>query len=201
MKIPRLFFFGVIAALSALFLELLLLSVMGSAQEMLYAFFTQVTPLLFAVVLLEEIFKFIFVYKSCSDLKSDHEETADPDAIVKKNFLASIYIGLGFSLVELLVVSLNLSLDRSFSQLVLPSLGIVVVHVVTSATMGYLLTISKSVNFVLIFKIFVVTISFHIFYNLLVIYSVNPLYIYLYLLFLILFILVMFFKITPKKSD
>jgi hypothetical protein len=66
--------------------------------------------------------------------------------------------------------------------------------------MGYLLAESNSVNSLLIFKIFAITVSLHIFYNLLVIYSVHPLYISLYLLSLILFFLVIFFKITPKRA-
>lgn len=201
MKLLRLFFFGVIAALSALFLELVLVSAMGNAQEMLYVFFVQVTPLLFAVVLMEEAFKFIFIYKSCSDLRSGFEETADLDAIPKKIFFASIYIGLGFSFVEILVVSFNFFLGRSFSQLVLPALGIIAVHIATSATMGYLLARSRSVNPVLILKIFAAAVFLHIFYNLLVIYSAGPLYISLYLLLLVSFFLFMFFKIAPKKMD
>ena len=199
MKFLRLFFFGIIAALSALFLELVIVTALGDSQEMLYTFFAQITPLLFAIVIVEEIFKFIFIYKSYSDLKSDFKKTTDTDAIIKKIFFSSIYIGLGFSFIEILVVSTSLSFDRNFSQFALPALGIMMVHIVTSATMGYLLAKSKFVDSILILKALLITASVHIFYNLLIIYSASPLYISLYLLSLISFFLIMFLKITPKR--
>lgn len=200
MKITRSFFFGILAALGALFLELLIGMLIGSPQDLTDIFFNQITPLLILAVLTEEILKFIFVYRSFLELKVDFQNINNQGWINKEVFLNSLFIGIGFSFTELLFILFGLPSTQALLDLGLAVSGILIIHTFTASVMGYVLANYSSLRFSSIPIVLLATTVIHLFYNSLIIYSARPIFVLFYLLFFVLTFFAIFLKANLKKT-
>src|SRR5659263_230637 len=105
----RPFFFGILAALGALFLELIIGMLVGSPQD-----------------------------------------------------LNTIFIGLGFSFIELAFIFFSLPSIKDALTLKLAISGILIIHTATSAIMGYLLAKYESAKYVVIPTILIAAVFIHL---------------------------------------
>lgn len=156
MILARYFFYGILAAFGALFLELLSGMIIKN-----FTFFVILSALI------EEIFIFIFIYKSLQE---------SPDSSRKEFFLYFILIGLGFSFLELLLNFFNLAEGKNAlyfqSATVLNFAEIVLVHLLTACLMGYLIIKSRTLSLLAIAQTLVPAFLLHLAYNFFMIYNI-----------------------------
>lgn len=176
MRIIKAFIFGLLAALGALCVELIISNsyFILSGKNIESDYFNQLTIFLIIVVLIEETFKYLVLVKLYS------APTGQPPTI-----LPAIFTGLGFSLVEIFLLNQNL-----FSTIInfdAKSFGLILLHILTASLIGLLL-LRKNTS---ITKIISLAAGLHLVYNLLVIYTLDYLLIYSYLA-LISFLIIIF---------
>ncbi|HEX7586162.1 MAG TPA: hypothetical protein VF390_00825 [Patescibacteria group bacterium] len=196
----RSFFFGITAALGALFLEIFFGMIINSPQVLTDIFFNQVTPFLVLAVLTEEILKFTFIYKRRSELKIYFQNIGTQKVIKKEIFFNSFFIGIGFSFIELLFVFFSLPSLGDTLNLKMAILGILIIHTATSSIMGYLLAKYETVIFSLILMTLLITTTAHLFYNSLLIYSAQPFFILFYLIVFCLILVTMIFRLFLEDT-
>lgn len=200
MKFIRPFFFGILAALGALFLELIIGMLVGSPQDLKNIFSDQITPLLASAVLTEELLKFTFIYRRSWELKVYFQDSNSSVGLEKVVFLNSIFIGLGFSFIELAFIFFSLPSIKDALTLKLAISGILIIHTATSAIMGYLLARYESAKYVVIPTILIAAVFIHLFYNSLIIYSARPFFVFLYLLSVILIFAALALAVNLKNA-
>lgn len=160
--------FGMLAALSALIVELVLSDMyfIFSGKEIDLNYSEKITVFLFLVVLIEEFIKYIMILK-----------LYDSQPAEKQRISTAILLGLGFAIVE----SSFLYLHQNFSHLYLGILSAVILHTVTAGVIGYLIISTKNINKVSAIKIIIIAFGLHTAYNLMVIYNCGYTLIYAYL--------------------
>jgi len=151
-KFIKPFFFGIIAALGALFLELILYLIFPE-QETQINYYNKITLFLFLVVAIEEAFKVLLVYKNSEDFSNENDI-----------FISSFFIGAGFALAELFLKDLG---SKLFS---IGNLNIFLLHILTAGLAGYLLSKQRSPRKSYLAKIWFLVFLVHLSYNLLAIY-------------------------------
>lgn len=179
--------FGMLAAGAALVVELVLSDAyfIFSGREIETNYFDHITLFLFIVVLIEESAKYIFIQKLYSKKNAP------------RKISTALLVGLGFAAVEFLFIHANQNLSEQY----LGALGAIALHLATTTTIGTLLLLTKNSNISVILKTIATAFGLHLFYNLLVIYSLPYalIYVYLGLIFLTLFILNQKIQASPKK--
>ena len=159
----RSFFFGMLAALGALFSQMLVSLFFAGPQDLDGLFFSQMTPLLAVASLLEEIFIFIFSYENFREIKTVSR---------KEITYNSVLLGLGFSFVELFFTFSGLSGEMDNLSFALPFLGIILIHIATASIIGYSLAKARTINLAFIARTISAVFLIHLIYNSLVIYNV-----------------------------
>lgn len=146
------FLLGILAAVSALALELIL-SLAFSEKTISQEYYLKFTWLLLGVVLIEEIMKTLFIAKSFSFVKSD------------KIILNSFFVGIGFTVSEL-------TLKQSFQDELSSSgfLSTSIVHMITCLIIGLNLFKQKKPSKWPLIEATIINIIIHLSYNLGVIY-------------------------------
>jgi len=158
MKNIKFIFFGIVAALGALIIELALAALSNKNPG---ASYDSISVLLILFVLSEEIFKFALIYKT--NLQTKNSRTF---------FVNAGLIGLGFALTEIYLVYLgNIFQPADFFW---PILGIAIVHISTSVLLGCAAFRQVSAKKILAPAAIVMTAALHMFYNSLIIYNASP---------------------------
>lgn len=123
MKQIRSFFLGVFGALAALFLELLIFTFFTPLSFSLES--EKINTLFFSSIIIEELVKYLTITRIVSKFSG-----------MKNIALNSIFLGFGFSAIEGLLIFWKYqgSSFLSISSII----GIVLIHISTSAIMGYL---------------------------------------------------------------
>ncbi|HPN96879.1 MAG TPA: PrsW family glutamic-type intramembrane protease [Candidatus Moranbacteria bacterium] len=149
-------FLGILAALFSLVAEVTFSIFLK--EGITPDFFSQLSKLLVISVLVEEIFKYAVIYKSFYALEKR-----------KDIIINSLFLGLGFSAIE---IALNIINNQNFdSFLFLLLAGIMFVHILTAGFSGYLLSKKSGVYFTAI-RATLVNVIVHFSYNLAIIYFV-----------------------------
>ncbi len=139
------FFEGIIAAIGALIVELSppIFGLILTENSLFFLFFAASS---------EEIIKYAFIYNHFTKLKT------------KERILSgSILIGLGFACIDIILK--QLSYDKS---VLLPVIGVFLVHLFTAALLGLFLRKNISKPIALSILILVLNILIHFSYNLLI---------------------------------
>ena len=154
------FIFGLLGASGALIAELVAsnLYFIFSGQEISLVYFEKITFFLILVVVIEEVFKYVMLLKSCSPHK--------------QNFLATILsFGLGFSLIEIIIALLNAPVTENISPFILSITGVFLLHLTTSGIIGSLIFSKKNTAPLSITMTLLAASGLHLLYNLLIIYN------------------------------
>ncbi|MDO8240753.1 MAG: PrsW family glutamic-type intramembrane protease [Candidatus Moranbacteria bacterium] len=179
--------FGMLAAGAALVVELVLSDAyfIFSGREVETNYFDHITLFLFIVVLIEESAKYILIKKLYTEKNENHK--------ISTAFL----VGLGFATVEFFFVYANQNLTDLYSG----AFGAIALHLATTGTIGIAILATKNSNSVAILKTVLTAFGLHIIYNLMVIYNLPYvlIYVYLALVFLTLFILNQKIQSNSKK--
>ena len=159
MHLIKSFVFGLLGALGALVLELIIsnLYFIVSGQEINLAYFEKMTFFLFAVVLIEEIFKYLMLSKL------NHQKPA--------GFATILFFGLGFSIIEIFSALLSNSLGQDMPYLFPFLVGIFLLHTATSGVIGNFIFSGKNTTPLSIAKIILIASGLHLAYNLAIIYN------------------------------
>lgn len=178
---------GIIAAAGALFAELAINSLSPEKNFVSDNFFDSLTLPLILFAAVEEMFKFLVIYKSIGKIDSWRE-----------TFQKSLFIGLGFSLAEICLIYLMNAQNQGSRFVAL--LGILIVHISTSLLLGYfslkLMTGRKSILLIA----FLCATILHLIYNTLVIYNIGPWTFLVYLFVLLLLPLLAFYRLSQKEN-
>lgn len=152
-KFIKPFLLGIIAALGALIIELVFY-VIFPGRETQQDYYNKITVFLFLVVAIEEFFKIIIIYKSSEEFSKENDI-----------FISSLFIGAGFSIIELFLKDLDYE-----SLLSLGNLNIVLVHLLTAGLAGYLISKQSIIKNGFLIKTWLLAFLVHLSYNLLIIY-------------------------------
>lgn len=176
------FFWGILAAFSALFLELLTVIIFNlKLEEIRNVFFMEITPLLAVSVAIEEALKFWIVYKNFY--------------IEKNKIIArSILIGAGFAAVEIIFILYNEIF--SYHPLYLGILEVLAIHSATTGLIGCLLKITENKKYFPL--IFLVSFIIHLTYNVMIIYNFRHLFISFFLL--LIFVTIIYLARTSDEN-
>jgi len=117
MIILKSIFYGIFSAIGATIFQTVVVIILGVKTIDT----NHLTSILIYFALLEELFKFIFIYKLGTETQN-----------FKEIISGSLLIGLGFSLVELTFKTL----ENSENLLYLDYLGIILIHVLTAGIIG-----------------------------------------------------------------
>jgi len=189
MKKIQFLMLGIITALGALFLELLVFTFFNLKIDSSYVY-----SLNFAIifsVFLEESVKIIILFQI---LKKIIRQAAGQ----KQIFLSAMMAGLGFSVMEIFLNLLNPQTNRYFS--LLDGLGILVVHTGTFVFLGYVLAKKIDLNFSQFIFLFPIIFLFHLLYNYIIICQ-GTFGFYFLFLFLSCLMLLIFFWDLNRQSD
>ena len=154
MPIIKPLFLGILAAFFSLVAEMAF-SVLLQGNAEAY-FFSRVSLMVVAAVVIEEVLKYAIVYKNSSLLKRKGEIWA-----------SSLLIGAGFAAAEISLDAygqLNLLRTSLFFLM-----GVFFVHVFTAAFSGYLLAKKENIYFTTT-RALIVNIFIHLLYNIAIIY-------------------------------
>ena len=157
MKQIELFFWGIVAAVGALFAEIIfsfISTIFENPQNFLsFQFATSSVLIVIVFVLIEEIFKYLIITKK-----------VEPFSLEYSFFFNALLVGFGFALMEIaLTIFQNKELlNDPFSLL---QLGIV--HMTTAGIMGYIAAIRKPHKFTTFFSSIFWASLVHLSYNLL----------------------------------
>lgn len=179
MKFIKPFFWGIIGALGALVLEIFFLGFFPDQEKI----FEAITLVLIASILIEEIFKFLMIYQLFRETEK-----------VRDIFSGSLLVGLGFSAVEIFLLSLKQEFSGNYFYA--GSAGIIIVHLATSAILGFLIARNNLKKAVAGIGFIFLAAILHLTYNSLIIYNIPGIFVLFYLFFLALMLLF----IIPKKS-
>lgn len=176
MKIIRPLLLGALAALGALFLELLFSNsyYLFFHQEIDGSYYNRLTIFLVLAAIIEETVKYFAISK-------ETKKASDPKEAVR----IALLIGAGFSLTESALALFGSSAIQSASLGYLP--GIIWIHILTAGYIGYLIA-SRPQKIASFVKIILVVATLHLAYNGLVIYVSGFFGAYLPLLFLTIFL-------------
>lgn len=178
MNIIKPIFLGILAAISSLVVEGALLFFSSIPSNVPLNIDNYLLIFIFAAV--EEFFLGLMVWKIVKE------------KLGKSILINSISIGIGFSIIEII---LNYTTRKT---LVFPYLGLILIHSTTALIFGYYFLSSKNKKRLAILGVFLTTAAIHFFFNLSVLRSLNPLFIYPVLLFIIVFLAVLIMK---NKQD
>lgn len=148
-------FFGFIAALGALVVELLLSLIFPEQAAQIFA---EITFLLFLLAVVEEMFKFSVLFRSVS---------------ATSVFVPSLFVSAGFALTEVfLVYTQNAGIAQSGLYLLLGGIGMI--HLVTGLICGYAAAFYKQTNRTIPASIlFFLALVLHLIYNVAIIKSIK----------------------------
>ncbi len=166
------FFLGIIAALGALILELVVLVIISISAD----YGIELTPenlfsldvipktlsvfhyLLLASVIIEESLKYVMIAKRVEVFSLD-----------RKIILNSFLVGLGFALVEIMLIYGKISSGTAefFYQNIAE---IILIHISTAGIIGYFVATRNPRKIITFIKPVAIAVFFHLLYNLLVIY-------------------------------
>ena len=175
MKISQSISYGILAAAFALFVELLIVSILG--QEFGKISFDKITLILIIVISIEEIFKFTLIKKISENLNN------------KEIIISALFVGFGFSILEIII---NLSSGTTQFEYLL---GLLIIHPITAGFIGLTLT-KKSHTF--LYSILIAG-SIHFFYNFLVVYT-NEISFYFCFLYFIPFVIFLLREYKKTKT-
>lgn len=157
MKIIQSIFFGILAAAGALVLELALMTIFNQ-QEINR--FDNINLFLAITIFIEEIFKYLIIYKIALGLNSK-----------KSIIFSSLFVGLGFSLAEGSLGVLKGFVSPDFINLGI--IGAFALHIATAGLMGCFFSEAKRSGMYFFSKVIAIAFLIHLSYNALVIYNVN----------------------------
>jgi hypothetical protein len=127
MKIVQSFFLGILGAIGALILEIVALSFLtpiSSTSETISREISSLGYLFFIAIIIEEFLKYILIIKVISKISE------------KKNVvLNSLFLGFGFSMLELFSFYWNYRSGIDFDLLAI--IGIIIVHASTAVIIGF----------------------------------------------------------------
>lgn len=185
----KFFMLGIITAFGALFLELLLFTFFDLKIGAPYLFSNSLSwPIIFSAFL-EEIVKFIVIFKVFKEILQKESEP-------KPVFFSSLFIGLGFSTTEIFFNLFNSQINRYFfwSDVI----GLFTVHTTTLAILGFTLTKWPDLNWKKFALLLPLVFLVHLIYNYIVIYQSNSGLSFLFLLSS--FILILVFSWNSRKN-
>jgi hypothetical protein len=156
MKFIQSFFLGILAALGALLLEILLLNVSqpltlpGNSYFLseLFSF----NFIFFAAIVIEESVRYAVIYKAIARISKDGNI-----------FLNSVFFGLGFSSLEAILVYWNYQNGIAFDLLGIA--GIITIHVSASVLIGYFVGRNAGKGFLITVPGFIAALIIHSLYN------------------------------------
>lgn len=158
MKQIELFFWGIIAALGALLVEILFsfsMTAYANPDNILdFNLFNSSLLLVVSFVLVEEMFKYLIIVKK-----------VELFSLERSYIFNSLIVGLGFATTELTLIALqnNGSLENFFS------LGrVAIVHISTAGIMGYLVALGNPNRLKTFFWAITLSSILHLAYNLLI---------------------------------
>jgi len=150
----KIFFYGIIAACGALFVELIFKSFSENYQQSVSL--ENFSFILIAFIIIEEFFKFLLIYKISLENKESN-----------KLFFYSLIFGLGFSLLE---ISIIIFIGQLYENPILGLLGIFFLHILTCGIFGHFLS-KEGQRISLATKSLILSLFLHIIYNALIIYN------------------------------
>jgi hypothetical protein len=162
----KLFFFGVIAAFGALLIEI---ATSIPFPEQVAFLFQEITLLLIVLIIIEELFKFVVIWKASVFFQN-----------ARDFFIGAYLIGLGFSLTEIVLAIFSAASGKNFPWL--PLLGIFIIHTATCIFWGYAIFKKKRSNKIAVASAFFTTVLLHLIYNSIIIYSMSSVFVLAYLL-------------------
>lgn len=185
---------GIITALGALFLELLIFTFFNFKIDSSYVHSDSLSLAVVFSVFLEESVKIIILFQI---LKKIIQEGAGQ----KQIFLSAVIAGLGFSVTEIFFNLFNSQINRYFSWSDIA--GLLTVHIGTLAILGYALAKKTDLSFSKFVFLLPVIFFFHLLYNSLVIYQWNSGFHFLFLILSLTLILAFFQDLLrhPKKEN
>lgn len=169
----KFFFYGIISALGAMIIELVLKNILSSEISLGNIFFTIITPSLILFALVEETLKFIVINKAVLSLKKSSEA-----------FIGAFLIGLGFALTEIYLAFSNNLFEQS--NYLLAILGILIIHISTSLIFGYFSFKKNPLSKTFFTVILIFATLLHLIYNIFIIYKLSPAIVLAYLFLLLL---------------
>jgi len=184
-------FWGIIAALGALVIELVFF--IGSSiyinptMEISFSQFFIIPQFLVVAVCIEEIFKYIVISKRIERL-----------SLEKSCIINSLFVGLGFFGVEMALILMSKNLPGIQSLI-----EIAIVHIGTSGLIGYFVATKNPKKITTFLLAIVFAIVFHASYNLMVLKRefIQNYFIFTILGLLILFNIANFFSISRKLAQ
>lgn len=157
-------FWGIIAAIGALFLGILISTLVpilsGPGKELSMDFSSPLNYVLIISVLTEEVFKYLVI-----------AHRIEKFSYGRSLIINSLLAGLGFSLVELALIygkfSPNLNLSFKLTEII----GLVLIHILTAGIIGYFVAIREAGKCATFIKAAAVAFIIHFFYNTLIIWQ------------------------------
>lgn len=157
MKKIELFFWGILTALGALLVEVLIAFGLAAYQHkgatLDFEFFNGSLALLVVFVLIEELFKYLIIAKKIEAL-----------SLGRSFIFNSLFIGAGFALTEIGLIVLQ---SGGFANEPSALGRIAIVHIATAGIMGYSLALGNPKRVSTAFKALLVPSILHLAYNLL----------------------------------
>lgn len=157
MKQLELIFWGILAAMGALFVELIALFLLATYQNPTgtdsFEIFTASLPIIFFFVLIEEFFKFSIIARKVEPMSLNND-------FIWNSFL----VGLGFALTEIIMIYLQ---DPDLKTPFLSIFRIALIHISTAGIMGYLLALKNLHKISTIFVCIFNATFWHLIYNVL----------------------------------
>ncbi len=157
-------FWGIIAATSALFLEVLIstlipiLSDLG--KESIMNFSSPLSFILIVSILIEEFLKYLVILKRIEKFSYG-----------KSLITNSLLTGLGFSFMELALIygNFHLNANRLFEPKDL--FGLFLIHILTAGIIGYFIAACKNGKYAIFLKAFISASIIHFLYNFMIIWQ------------------------------
>lgn len=172
MKFIKFFVFGILAALGAMAVELILSALFSIlfSIDIEANYFDRLTVFLVIAIFVEEFFKLILLLKLFS---SSSEKSY--------GIMSVLFFGSGFALFEIFSKLLSLSRYDSMYLLSLSFLGVFLIHLITSGIIWSIIAKKTAYPATLIAKALFLAFLSHLIYNLLIIYEQGAFVIYAYL--------------------
>ena len=154
---------GMFAAIGALFFEAVLFALVSiffiPGKELSLNFSSPLNYILIASIVTEETFKYLIIAKKIESFSYE-----------RSLIINSLLVGLGFSLIELLLIY-----GKFFTNLSLPFepgkiIGLVLLHILISGIIGYFVAFQNAKKYKTFIKTIILVSLIHFSYNALVIY-------------------------------
>lgn len=157
-------FWGIIAAVGALFLGILISTLapvlFGPGKELSMDFSSPLSFVLIVSVLMEEIFKYLVIANRLEKFSYG-----------RLLIINSMLMGLGFSLVELALIYGKFSANLNSSFELTEIAGLVLIHILTAGIIGCFVAIRKAGKHITFIKTITMAFAIHFFYNALIIWE------------------------------